>query len=85
MCSEKLGTTLIIHGGPLLVNINNNYDMLKAYESTLYSERTDSINLFSLYTFQINNAHKAETCQVFKDRGYLSTNAQPPLSFQSLE
>jgi len=44
--------------------------MLTAYESTLYSERTDSTNLFLLHTFRNQNAHKTETCEVFQDEKY---------------
>jgi hypothetical protein len=60
--------TPIIYGRLLLINNDKNY--YTAYESTLHSERTKSINLFLLHTFQIP-AHKTETSEVFQDDCHL--------------
>jgi hypothetical protein len=40
--------------------------------------RTGGINLFLIYTFGIQNAHKVETREIFQDEKYFSPNAQPP-------
>jgi hypothetical protein len=45
--------------------------MLTAYRSTLYSERTDSINLFLLHISWIQKAHKTELCEKFQEEKYL--------------
>jgi hypothetical protein len=52
--------------------------MLTAYRTTISLEQIDSMNLFLLHTFQIQNAYTTETCEISEDKKYFSTTAQPP-------
>jgi hypothetical protein len=45
---------------------------------TLHSELSDSINLFLLHTFQIQNTNKVESCELFQGKKYFSANTLPP-------